>query len=121
MTTTITCSKCGNPLSEIYHNNLYKCPYCGTEYEYLKHDDKFKEIYTPPCDTLEVVVALDDLAVMHMKDTEIATSFIVDKFKESLADAIKDYIRVVAETDPKYHQHIFRGYIRVLPKDFKFK
>ena len=113
------CKNCGAPLKRIEWGR-YKCEYCGTEYEEKDYFGRvqFIEVHTPNCVKLEARAAIDDYWIRNAPDK--AADFIVNELSSSLADTLKEYLRIEEQIDPMSCKRIYRGMIRVIPNDYRY-
>ena len=112
------CKNCGAPIKNIGFGR-YKCEYCGTEYEEENYSGgvRYIAVNAPPYKTLVVKTAIDDYWVANNKDA--AVKFVINDLTASLADTLKEYLRIDEQIDPMSCRRIYRGMIRIIPNDYR--
>ena len=112
----LKCKNCGAPLTPDG-----RCEYCGARY---KIEESCGQIYVverlpPATQTLGARVVIDkDRREVYPPDAlaRIAT----ERISRSLAEALKEYMKIDIREDPYLRATIIEGTVRVIPPDYRF-
>ena len=111
------CPNCGAPLKMIGFGR-YKCEYCGSEFHSNKDQVCYIQVSSPGCHTIMAKAEIDDYWVKHEPD--MASKEVTRQLSASLADTLKEYMRIDEMMDPMSQRRIYRGMIRVVPLDYRY-
>lgn len=115
----LKCNNCGATLKRIGYGR-YKCEYCGSEYQ----EDTYKgpecliRVISPQATAISATTTIDEEIIRANPD--YATNCVLDSLSHSIAEAIKESMRVDTYYDPCTMKHIYRGYIRIIPEDYRY-
>ena len=113
----LTCKNCGAPLDK---NG--KCSYCGTIYK-IEHDPilpvRIVELHSAPVETL-VCQATIPRSVVEKIGQEAAKDCILEELRNKMADGLPSMMEIRSEVEPYSDIMVVRGYVRVVPPEFRF-
>lgn len=115
------CPNCGNMIP-ISRSNIYKCEYCGSEYE--KEDDWLKPLRVEVCEAhlvnLDFKTKLNDV---YLKDEQIKEKYIqhtVDGIAHELAKQIVPFMEIRTYKDMREMTTVIAGRVRVAEPNERF-
>ena len=117
----LQCNNCGGPLTYI-SGDKYKCEYCGTTYTITDETPNFikmVEVLPPACKTFTVKTKINRYDKENYPEDMLANR-IIDDMSYKIVDTLKEYLKITKDFDPTDGGEIYRGYIRIVPPDYRF-
>ena len=114
--TELNCRNCGAPL-----DRGGKCAYCGSVYriEDRGSEVRYVEIHSSPVQTLTCKAVFSRREAQYIPEEHLA-DYAMEKMQRTLAERLKDAMKVVVHHDRALDAIVVRGTVRVVPPDFRF-